>query len=304
MAAARCAVAPSTTAPAASVGPSIPSVPAERRKTPSSPSNSRAAPSANSWLGPPRPSPFTLTVVSPPARRQTGSPPESSSTVVRRACRPSSRPTSLASPVKGVEWRRTRYPRARASSRAPSSAVRLFPTRCHSVFVMSGSEGFGVSGTRPAIPASRCRRTGSGSSGQMPLEVRTRTASAKVVGSGETGPEAITSARSPTTSERTSATTRPGAAAWASRPPFTRSRCFRTAFSSSICAPERRRRSVVITRSLREMPGGGRAMRADPPPESSSRRVSSGSRPTVRSSTARAAARLPEVGVGWPPWTR
>ena len=61
-------------APAASVGPSVPSVPQQSTAIPPSPSISSAADMANSWLRPPLPSApsFMVTVVSPPEIRQAG----------------------------------------------------------------------------------------------------------------------------------------------------------------------------------------------------------------------------------------
>ena len=56
-------------APAASPTPSIPSVSAASPLMPAPPSSARAAASAYSWLGPPRPGPRTVTVSSPPETR-------------------------------------------------------------------------------------------------------------------------------------------------------------------------------------------------------------------------------------------
>ena len=67
--------------------------------------------------------------------------------------------------------------------------------------------------------------------------VRTASASANVVGSGAVGPEAITSSGSPTTSETMNDTSRLPRNASASRPPFTRERCLRTQFISSMVSP-------------------------------------------------------------------
>jgi hypothetical protein len=63
-------------------------------------------------------------------------------------------------------------------------------------------------------------------------------ASAKVVGSGTVGPEAITPGSSPGTSLMASVTTRAGCAAAASRPPAKALRCLRMQFISWIEAPE------------------------------------------------------------------
>src|ERR1017187_6198754 len=59
-------------APAASVGPSVPSVPALKTTTRGMPAMSKAAARVNSWLRPPRPSPLMVTVVSPPVTMQAG----------------------------------------------------------------------------------------------------------------------------------------------------------------------------------------------------------------------------------------
>ena len=61
-------------APAASVGPSVPSVPAESSVISFSPAISSAKARASSWFLPPLPVPFTVTVVSPPERRHIRSP--------------------------------------------------------------------------------------------------------------------------------------------------------------------------------------------------------------------------------------
>ena len=58
-------VFPSITAPAASVGPSVPSVPIATTHTLARPAISRAAAAANSCALPPVPFPVTVTVVSP-----------------------------------------------------------------------------------------------------------------------------------------------------------------------------------------------------------------------------------------------
>ncbi len=62
-------VLPSTMAPAASVGPSIPSVPQETIEIAFRSWISLLAARVSSWFLPPNPLPFTVTVVSPPKIR-------------------------------------------------------------------------------------------------------------------------------------------------------------------------------------------------------------------------------------------
>jgi hypothetical protein len=63
---ARATVSGAVKAPAASVGPSVPSLPQNRPKTPGAASVSRANARAHSVFLPPSPDPVTGTVVSPP----------------------------------------------------------------------------------------------------------------------------------------------------------------------------------------------------------------------------------------------
>src|SRR4030067_3087563 len=65
-------VFPSAIAPAASVGPSTPSVLKEATTTPSTSLSLRAADNTSSWFLPPTPFPLTVTVVSPPATMAAG----------------------------------------------------------------------------------------------------------------------------------------------------------------------------------------------------------------------------------------
>ena len=96
----------------------------------------------------------------------------------------------------------------------------------------------------------------------------TARASAKLVGSGTVGPEAITAGSSPGTSEIARVSTRAGAAAAASRPPLIADRCLRTALISPIVAPRARAtRRVTACLSARVSPGAGSASSAEPPPE-------------------------------------
>ncbi len=70
-AAASSTVSASTSAPAASVAPSRPSVSTLARAA-AGVASSSAAERANSWFGPPSPSPTTVTVHSPPERTTAG----------------------------------------------------------------------------------------------------------------------------------------------------------------------------------------------------------------------------------------
>ena len=70
-----------------------------------------------------------------------------------------------------------------------------------------------------------------------PIRARIALASAKVVGSGTVGPDAMAEGSSPGTSEISSVTTLAGAAAAASRPPLMADKCLRTQFISSMRAP-------------------------------------------------------------------
>src|SRR5439155_23694486 len=96
---------------------------------------------------------------------------------------------------------------------------------------------------------------------------RTPLASAKFVGSGTLGPEAITAGSSPGTSEIARVTTQAGAAAAASRPPLIADRCFLTVLISPIVAPERNSARVTVCLSARVSPAAGSASSAEPPPD-------------------------------------
>src|SRR5438067_12308964 len=95
----------------------------------------------------------------------------------------------------------------------------------------------------------------------------TAPASAKLVGSGTVGPEAITAGSSPGTSEIASVTIRAGAAAAARRPPLIADRCFLTVLISPIVAPQRSNARVTACLSARVRLGAGRLNNAEPPPE-------------------------------------
>ena len=86
----------------------------------------------------------------------------------------------------------------------------------------------------------------------------TARASAKLVGSGTVGPEAITAGSSPGTSEIARVRIRAGAAAAASRPPLIAERCLRTVLISPIVAPQRSSARVTACLSARVRPGAGK----------------------------------------------
>jgi len=159
---------------------------------------------------------------------------------------------------------------------------------------------FGVSSTAPSAPATRCFLTLAGTLPRMPLAFRISRASAKRVGSGTVGPEAIVDGSSPTTSDSTRQITRAGAAALASPPPLSLERCFRTVLSSRILAPESIRSEVAAALSSREMPGVGAGKSAEAPPDSSTSSTSSRSSDRAIASTSCAAASPLRSGRGWP----
>ncbi len=136
-------VFPPAKAPAASVGPSVPSVPALRMEMRGSPSMDMAAARASSWFRPPFPRPRMVTVVSPPARMHagagTGSPDWRISFPI--AVIPSA--ISRASPwIKDVRTR-VLNPSETAFSRAASSAARLLPTITFRTRRKNASPGLG-----------------------------------------------------------------------------------------------------------------------------------------------------------------
>jgi hypothetical protein len=294
-------VSRSTTPPAASLLPSMPSVAREanRAGTGKAASGSAAA-TAISWFRPPCPGPRTVTVVSPPARRQTGRPVGWPEATHSRSTANRARAASRASPSSREVKRSGRKPHRRASRAAASRLSRLLPTTWARTLRKIGSPGLGVSGRRARIPARRCARTAAGTRGRMPRRLRTPKASAKVVGSGEAGPEAIVERSSPTTSDSTSALTRAGAARRARPPPLRRDRCLRTAFSSWMVAPACMRRAVVRALSRSERPPAGAGRSAEAPPDKRSRRRSSAPNPRRRRSTSAAARRPRRSGIGWP----
>ena len=284
--AARNRVSGATTAPAASPAPSTPSVSAASAKTPGKPSNSTARDSRNSTLRPPRPVPFTVTVVSPPDSRTTGGGAGWPRSAAWRAMPAMTLPTSRASPSSASPRMSGAIPDRRATSAAASSESCGEATMTVLALASRGSPGFGVSS------AARARWSIADRGSVMPYLSSTARASAKVEASGTVGPEAMTAGSSPGTSEITRVTSRAGWAAAASRPPLMADRCLRTAFISPIGAPERSRAALTACLSARVRPGAGRLSKADPPPEISASTRSSGPSPRTISSM-RPAARWP-----------
>src|SRR5713101_2209262 len=146
-----------------------------------------------------------------------------------------------------------------------------------------GSPGFGVS----ASAAARWAMTAGGA--VMRYLARTACASAKVVGSGNVGPEAITAGSSPGTSEIARVRMRAGAAAAARRPPLIAERCFRTVLISPIVAPARSTPRGAACLSTSVGPGSGNFRRAEPPLDSRHTSCSAGPSRRARSRMRRAA---------------
>ena len=180
-------------------------------------------------LRPPRPLPRTVTVVSPPDSSTAGSGPPGRRRGTRRRAAGGRSPactsaTSRASPSIAVAEHDRRDARrsaaAAAALRAPAAGSRSARSghRCEQR----------VAGLWRLVR--RRRRGGATTAGgsSMRYFASTARASAKVVGSGTVGPEAITAGSSPGTSEIAKVTTRAGAAAAASRPPLIAERCLRT----------------------------------------------------------------------------
>ncbi len=123
-------------------------------------------------------------------------------------------------------------------------------------------------------------------------------ASAKVVGSGTVGPEAITAGSSPGTSLIASVTTRAGLAAAASLPPLMAERCLRTQFISEMFAPQASSARLIACLSASVSPSAGAAQSAEPPPDIRASTRSSGPRPRTRSRRRRAPRSLLASGTG------
>ena len=194
-------------APAASVGPSVPSVPPLSTTTSLLPARSMAAASTNSWFLPPSPLPRSVTVVSPPEIRHSGGFRGRPVARTSRAMAACIRATSRASPSITVESTTGRSPNSRAFRAAASTASRLLPTIRLVVRSKAGSPGLGVSAISPRTPRSIRSRTAAGIRSRSPYLSRIAWAPANVEASGAVGPDPITSRSSPTTSETSSAST-------------------------------------------------------------------------------------------------
>ena len=134
-------VSPSTIPPAASVGPSVPSVATEAMTTLSSPSMPRAAERASSWFLPPNPFPFTWTTVSPPRITAQGLFTGRSLETISRTIPPKKTPASRASQSKVAVSIIELYPSFSAAVLAVSQAMKTLPI----IFVSTFSNDFGVS---------------------------------------------------------------------------------------------------------------------------------------------------------------
>ena len=209
--------------------------------------------------------------------------------------------TTATSPVSGVGSTSAAHPRSRASS-AAARARSTGPARSRWATPASrGSPGFGVSWRSPRAPASSRAATAAGS--VAPRAATNRSASAKVVGSGANGPEAIVERSSPGTSERTR--TRTGAGARSAAEPT--SLQAREVLPERVQLADRRagaherrdRLDLLLERdpARRERPRG-RCRRP--------RRGRAPAAPRSRSAQARIAAPAaaePASGRGWAPWT-
>ena len=243
-------------------------------------------------MRPPRPAPATRTVVSPPERRTHGAAagwPRSATWRAIAACTPA---TSRDSPSTASLRINGRQPASRATAAAASSAACGVATTAKRLRARRASPGFGVSS------AAAARRAATAGGGTMAYFSSTPRASAKVVGSGTVGPEAMVAGSSPGTSEIARVSTRAGHAAAASRPPLIAERCLRTQFISEIVAPERSRSPVTACLSASATPGAGTASSAEPPPEIRHRARSPSPSPRAASSMARAASSPARSGTG------
>ena len=291
---------PSAIAPAASVGPSVPSVPAARTTTSSSPSMASAAARANSWQRPPLPLPLTVTVVSPPAIRQAGGAIGLLPALISRAVLTSLPAASRASPSRArvSMWASRRSSRARAAAASTTSA--LLPMTVFRTRSKTGSPGLGVSGISPRAPRSSRSTMPRGAFSRRWKRSRMARASVKVETSGVVGPEAITSSGSPITSERSKASTRAGAAARASCPPLSTEQCFLTVLSWLMLAPAARSSRVIACLSASVIGGAGAGVSAEPPPETSTSTRSSAVADSASALISLAAAAPRSSGTGWP----
>ncbi len=89
----------------------------------------------------------------------------------------------------------------------------------------------------------------------------------------------------------------------ASRPPFTRDRCFRSALSAVMSAPPVMTCATARCFASSESPSAGAAINAEAPPDRRHSNPSSGGTAAARASARRAPSKLPSVANGWPPTT-
>ena len=156
-------VSESTTAPAASVGPSLPSVPEESIVIPGLFCSRRADNSARCWFLPPFPLPLTFTTVSPPNKRHTGFTSSLSllnfkAVSTRYSATVETSPCSLSSIMIALILN------SKALFLAASSATLFEPTSMLCVLPKTGSLIFGVSGLFPMSPSFRIVKTSLGTS--------------------------------------------------------------------------------------------------------------------------------------------
>ena len=198
------------------------------------------------------------------------------------------RPSSAASPCTSSPMRMTCQPSAFASASIRSSAVRPL------AMTWTGWTGASSAGAL---------RIAASSAGSICQPVLARIASARSGSNcaATVGPEAITSGRSPTTSETRklcmSAAAAPAAAA--SRPPFTRERWRRTRLISSMAMPERTRCAPIAALVSSETPAIGSHSSDEPPPEMRKMTRSSLVALSASSRMRRPAARPAASGTGW-----
>ncbi len=152
---ARATVLPLTIAPAASVGPSVPSVPSAMTHVLGRPAISNAAEAANSWARPPFPRPVTVTVVSPPAITQHGRFKLPDPSVIALARSVNCFAATRASPMTGWETDLVWSPACCAARATASSIIRLLPTMWCCTERNLREPGFRVSGASPFWP--RCK---------------------------------------------------------------------------------------------------------------------------------------------------
>ena len=200
--------------------------------------------------------------------------------------------TSRASPSMASPNMRGVTPAARATSAAASSEAWGAEIISMVDVASRGSPGFGDSDPGfsrwPAIAGG----------GVIPYFSSTALASARLVGSGTVGPDAMVAGSSPGTSEISRLTTCAGCAAAASRPPLMAERCLRRQFISEMSAPERSNSFEIACLSSSVSPSAGSASSAEPPPDIRQSNKSSGPSPEASSRIRPAASRPDTSGTG------